>query len=451
MAGGLIMALQLIAGLSLLVLVHEFGHFAAAKFFGMRCEKFFIFFDAWGKSLWSKKIGDTEYGIGWLPLGGYVKISGMIDESMDKEALKQPPQDWEFRSKPAWQRFIVMIGGIVMNIITGIIIFAGYLTTYEKDYIPAEEVEGIYAFELGEKLGFQTGDKIVSVNGSLPERFKDVNGYQMLFGGDVTVQRAGKMVDISLPGNLFKTAQGQSIIAPINHAVKVWGFPSGTNEDGTEMPKSAAEEAGMEEGDIIKKINGKAITNFGILQKELEANKSKNVKIEIERGGEMLPISAKVGDNGKLGFAPKFDSKISNTTKPYTLGSSVTYGAREGWDAIYYNALGIGKMFKGEIDPIESLQSPIGIARKIYGPVWMWDRFWKITGLLSFILAFMNILPIPALDGGHMMFLGYEMITRKKLSDAFLEKAQMVGMLILIPLMIFILGKDLWEMVSGWF
>ena len=439
--GGLIMAAQLIAGLSLLVLVHEFGHFAAARMFGMRCDKFFIFFDAWGKKLWSKKIGDTEYGIGWLPLGGYVKIAGMIDETMDKEAMKEEPQPWEFRSKPAWQRFIVMIGGIVMNLITGVIIFSAYIMVYEKDYIPAESVNQIYAFETADSLGFKTGDKIIAVNGKMPKRFKDVVGYEMMFGADVEVDRNGERKIISLPDDLFNTLKGQRFLESINHSVSVWGV----------MENTGAANAGLLENDKFLKINGLDVTNFGVLSDELKANKSKDVKLEIERAGEVKQLTALVGEDGKLGFGPKFDRKASNPVKEYSFYDSVVYGSKEGWDAIYYNAVGMGKMFTGKINPVESLQSPIGIARKIYGPVWHWDRFWKITGLLSFILAFMNILPIPALDGGHMLFLSYEMITRRKLSDEFLERAQMVGMLILIPLMLFILGKDLLEIVKDFF
>ena len=435
------MAAQLIAGLSLLVLVHEFGHFAAARMFGMRCDKFFIFFDAWGKKLWSKKIGDTEYGIGWLPLGGYVKIAGMIDESMDKEAMSEEPQPWEFRSKPAWQRFIVMIGGIVMNIITGIIIFSGIIMTYEKDYIPSDAVEAVYAFPAAEKFGFQTGDKIIAVNGELPERFNDALGPRMTFGGDVEVERDGKRETIVLPDMLFKIIERERFLMPFKHEVKVAMVADSTG----------AKDAGLLEDDIFRKINGKAVQNYGVLVDELKANQSGIVSLEVERNGSLEKLSAKVSEEGKLGFAPEFDIKASNEVQAYSFFDSVVFGAKTGWNAVYYNAIGMGKMFTGKLPVMENLQSPIGIARKIYGPVWEWERFWKITGLLSFILAFMNILPIPALDGGHMVFLAYEMITRKQLSDNFLEKAQMVGMLILIPLMFFILGKDIWEAIRDFF
>jgi len=439
--GTLVMAAQLIASLSLLVFIHELGHFLAAKAFGMRVDKFFIFFDAWGKRLWSTKIGETEYGIGWLPLGGYVKIAGMIDESMDKEQMAKEPEEWEFRSKPAWQRFIVMVGGIVMNLILGVIIFAGYLSHYEKDYIPVAEMDkGIYAFDMGEEMGFQTGDKILTVNGKTPIRFKDAKGMEVIFGADVEVERNGQREKIEIPGSVFKKLKGQPIIEPFNHQVKVWGIAD----------SSGAKEAGLEPDDVFVAINNKKVRNYGDLKNTLEANKNGSVSLTVERDGKELDLTGKVSDAGKLGFAPKYDGKAVNTTKTYSFGETVTYGMREGWETIYYNAVGLGKIFTGDVDPVESVQSPIGIAR-IFGDVWNWERFWKLTGLLSFVLAFMNILPIPALDGGHMMFLTFEMLTGRSLSDNFLEKAQMVGMMILLPLMLFAIGKDIWVGVMSLF
>ncbi len=439
--GGLVMAAQLIASLSLLVFIHELGHFLAAKAFGMRVDKFFIFFDAWGKKLWSKQIGETEYGIGWLPLGGYVKIAGMIDESMDKEQMAQEPQEWEFRSKPAWQRFIVMIGGIVMNLILGVIIFAGYLNYYEKDYIPVAEMEnGIYAFDIAQEMGFETGDKIIAVNGKQPTRFKDAKGLKVIFGADVEVERNGERKNVQVPGNLFKTLQGQPFIEPFNHQVKVWGV----------IDSSHAKDAGIEADDVFLAVNGKKINNFGDFSGILDKNKNGQVNLTVDRGGKEVQLTSKVSDKGKLGFAPKYEAKPVNDTKAYSFGETITYGMKEGWETIYYNAVGLGKIFTGDVDPVESVQSPIGIAR-IFGPTWNWERFWKLTGLLSFVLAFMNILPIPALDGGHMMFLTFEMLTGRPLSDKFLENAQMVGMLILIPLMLFAIGKDIWIGVMDWF
>jgi len=438
---GLIMAAQLICGLSLLVFVHELGHYLAARYFGMRIDKFFIFFDAFGTKLWSKKIGDTEYGIGWLPLGGYVKIAGMIDESMDKEAMEQEPQPWEFRSKPAWQRFIVMIGGIVMNLLIGVIIFAGYLGYFEKDYIAVEDLkEGIYAHQLAEEVGLKTGDKLLAVNGEKPKRFKDYKGLAVLFGSTLTVDRNGDQLDIEVPGNLFKRG-GEPFMEPFRHNIVVAGVAD----------SMGAKLCGIQREDIIAKVATRSIRNYGDLTDVLMSNKNATISFEVLRDGRTERMSCKVDSMGKLGFGPFFDSDATNTLTAYTTGETITYGIQEGWDAIYYNALGIGKMFTGDIDPVESMQSPIGIAKNIYGGTWEWGRFWRITGLLSFILAFMNILPIPALDGGHMVFLGVEMLRGKPLSDKFLERAQMVGMLILLPLMLLVIGKDIWQIVAEYF
>ncbi len=436
--GGLISAAQLIAALSLLVLIHEFGHFAAAKFFGMRCEKFYIFFDAWGKKLWSKKIGETEYGIGWLPLGGYVKISGMIDESMDKEAMKQEPQEWEFRSKPAWQRFIVMIGGIVMNLILGVIIFAGILKFGAKEYIkPAEMDSGVYAYKFAKTLGFQTGDKILTVDGKEVERFKDVRSPAIRFGADVGIERNGQKMTISVPDTLYNLREplfGQ-IEESFVEEVRA-GYP--------------AEKAGLKEGDKLLSVNDVKVQNFMDFRYELMDKKGKTVNLLVEREGKPLQLTSQVDTSGIMGFTANSKAIEDAPRHPYSVGSSIKYGIKEGWETIYYNAKGMALIAMGKLPFLENVQSPIGIA-KFYGPTWDWFRFWYLTGLISFVLAFMNILPIPALDGGHMVFLAYEMITRRKLSDNFLEKAQMVGMLILIPLMLLILGKDIWELIRGLF
>ncbi len=434
------MAAQLICGLSLLVFVHELGHYLAARYFGMRIDKFFIFFDAFGTKLWSKKIGDCEYGIGWLPLGGYVKIAGMIDESMDKEAMKGEPEEWEFRSKPAWQRFIVMIGGIVMNLLIGVIIFAGYLGYFEKDYIAVDDLkDGIYAFEMAEEMGFETGDKLVAVDGETPIRLKDFKGPAVLFGSTITVERDGKQIDIEVPESSYRRG-GENFFAPYKHDVVVGALPD----------SSGATLCGLQKEDVIKKVATRELNNFGDLQSILQANKESTISVEVLRDGKTERMSCKVDSIGRLGFNPFFDYKTPNKMTAYTAGETVKYGVKQGWEAMYYNALGIGKMFTGEIDPVESMQSPIGIAKNIYGGTWEWGRFWYITGLLSFILAFMNILPIPALDGGHMVFLGVEMLRGKPLSDKFLERAQVLGMLILLPLMLLVIGKDIYQIVAEW-
>ncbi|MCB9042566.1 MAG: RIP metalloprotease RseP [Chitinophagales bacterium] len=400
----------------------------------------FIFFDAWGTKLWSKKIGETEYGIGWLPLGGYVKIAGMIDESMDTEKMKAPPQPWEFRSKPAWQRFIVMIGGIVMNVLLGIVIFAFYLHHYDKDYLPVAAMDkGIYAFEAGEELGFKTGDKLLSINGKSPNRFEDYRSMELLFGADVKVERNGQTVDIQLPDTLF-SRKGEDYFVPYNHKIEVLGVLEG----------SAADKAKLQKGDYVVGLKDELVENFGEMQAKLELYKNQTVPLDIERDGKMQTVEVAIDSTGKIGFFPFFNYKAVNIVKPYSWAESFKYGIKEGWEAIYFNAKGIGLMFTGKINPVESMQSPIGIA-KFFGSVWNWQRFWRITGLLSFVLAFMNILPIPALDGGHILFIIIETLRGKPLSDKFLERAQIAGMLLLIPLMILIMAKDIWQILKDLF
>lgn len=429
------MAAQIIVSLSLLVFIHELGHFLAARMFGMRVEKFFIFMD-WGGKIWSKKFGDTEWGIGIIPLGGYVKIAGMIDESMDKEQMKLPPQPWEFRSKPAWQRFIVMIGGIVMNIILGVIIFTFYMNSFEKEYVPNEVLteQGIYAFESAQKVGLQTGDKIVAVNGSTPQRFKDINGMAVLFGSDWKVERNGEIVNVELPDTLFKSDRGAGFVLPYYHNVSALGVGDDTG----------AQKGGMQAGDMITAVNGEPVLNYGTLKRNLELNKGGKVSLQLKRENETISNEFEVSDKGKLGFAPGFDYKghPKNKAKNYSWGESFKFGCKEGWEAIYYNIKGFALIGKGKLSFFDSVQSPVGIA-KIFGPTWNWKRFWYLTGLISFILAFMNILPIPALDGGHMVFLLIEMVRGKPFSDEFMEKTQMVGFIILVPFMLLIVGKDI--------
>lgn len=439
--GFLIGAGQLIFALSILVFVHELGHFLAARAFGIKVEKFFIFFDVYGTKLWSKKIGETEYGIGTLPLGGYVKIAGMIDESMDKEQLKLPPQSWEFRSKPAWQRLIVMIAGVIMNIIVGIIILAFCNLYFIKGYVPADALkDGVYAFEMGERLGFKTGDKILKVNGETPNRLNDIASGKLLFGADIEALRDGKTIKFRTPDTLFKVAKGMPTLEAYKHDIKIGGV--------AETNKIAFEK--LKEDDVIAGINGANILNYGQLKDSLLASKNKVVSLDIKRANERLKVEVPVDTAGKIGFMPIYDSESANEFKKYGLGSAFVYGCKDGFAQLYYSVLGIGKMISGKISFVKDTQSLVGIGR-IYGAEWIWEKFWLLTALISLGLAVMNMLPIPALDGGHIMFLIAEMIKGKPLSESFQEKAQMVGMIILIPLMIFMLLKDvvLWWLEKG--
>ena len=442
---------QLLLGLSLLVFVHELGHFLAAKAFNMRVDKFFIFFDAWGKKIWSKKIGETEYGIGWLPLGGYVRIAGMIDETQDAEQLSEEPEEWEFRSKPAWQRFIVMIGGVVMNVITGLIIFTMFLHTFEKEYLPVTELnkQGIFAHDAAQEVGLKTGDKIVAINGTAPERFKELTSIKVLLGAKLTVERNGKMVDVQVPEGFFEKLKGRPFIEPMEQYVLIESFdiPGGSPKYG--------QKAGLKKGDRLTAINGEKVMRFSDLVDYLdkavtENDRTNNVggiaEVEVEREGKRLSFISKVDTAGKLGFAPGFDYPYQ--FEKYTWGSAFKYSYREGWELIMSQLVAFKMMFTGKLNPSDSLASPIAIAQ-VYGSEWDWARFWKITGLLSFILAFMNILPIPALDGGHIMFIIIETIIGRKLSDQFMEKAQIFGFVLLMGLMVFAFGNDIYKWFVG--
>ena len=432
------MAAQLILGLSIIVIIHEFGHFIAARAFNIRVEKFFLFFDAWGFKLFSIKKGNTKYGIGWLPLGGYVKISGMIDESMDMEQLKKPPQSWEFRSKPAWQRLIVMVAGVIMNLILGIIIFSFVIISFEKQYLPNDEVvEGIYAFESGRDVGFKTGDKILAINGEKIERFKDAQSISVLFGSEIDVDRDGSQVNIVVPDSYYKklkeTGSGL-LIEPLNFPFHIDSVVKGMNAD----------KAGLLKGDKVLRLDNVVVDSWGSFREFIVNNKGKDIDIEVLRNHDTILSNLTIDSTGIIGV---ITSSAPYKMKDYSLVSAFQYGTKDAIELLVVNLKGLGKLFSGEEKVTESLQGPIGIAR-IYGGQWNWRKFWFITGLLSMFIGFVNILPIPALDGGHVIFLIYESITRRRLSDKFMEYAQIAGMAILIALMVFVVGNDIFKLLQ---
>lgn len=435
--GTLIMAAQLLVGLGLLVFIHELGHFLAARAFGIRVEKFYIFFDFNGWKLWSRQIGDTEYGIGWFPLGGYVKISGMVDESMDKSYQTTEAQPWEFRSKPAWQRFIVMVGGITMNIILGIFIFTHWLLNYQVEFLPPANVQdGIYAYQLAREHGLQTGDKILKINGKPAERFVDLVSLKVFFGAVLTVERNGQIIEVDLPDEMFQRFKSSKdmFIAMQNFRFSVDSVSS-----------ESAKAAGLQAGDSIITYNGQPVTSFGQFREWNFSNIGKTVALGVVRGSDTVLLHTPIDSMGRVGFVHKpFPDPYQHV--PYTLGSAFHYSIRDGFETIYYNAVGLGKIFTGKVSASDSVQSPIDIA-VIYGPRWDWSRFWYLTGLISFVLAFMNILPIPALDGGHVMFILYEVIRGKPASDKFLERAQVVGMVLLLTLMVFAFGNSIYKLL----
>jgi len=428
---------QLILGLTILVGLHELGHMLAAKWFGMRVEKYAIGFPP---KVFGKKIGETEYMLGLIPLGGFVKISGMVDESMDTDSLKEEPKPWEFRSKPAWQRLIVMMGGIIVNVITGIVIYIALTYSYGEQYIPAKEVKyGVVANELGKDIGFRTGDRIVAVNGRELEKFEEVYSMEALLGRNAyyTVEREGERVDLKVPVDLMDRLadrEDRMLFVQPRQPFKV----------GQVLAGSAADKAGLQEGDYITMVNGEPVKFFHEFQQTLQQNAGKAVTMVVEREGKPIKLQANVSEEGTIGFQPV--QLLQLATRDYSLGEAIPLGTEQAFGVITANLKGFGKIFRGEVSASKSLSGPIGIAQ-IFGDTFSWYKFWSITAMLSMVLAFMNFLPIPALDGGHVVFLTYEMISGRKPSDNFLENAQKVGMVLLLGLMAFAVFNDVFKIV----
>lgn len=433
------MAAQLIAGLSILVILHELGHFLAARAFGIKVEKFYLFFDAWGFKFFSFKVGDTEYGLGWLPLGGYVKIAGMIDESMDVEQMKQPAQDWEFRSKPAWQRLIVMLGGVTVNVILGIFIFWMLTFSYGDSYIPnAEAKHGIVAYDLAKEIGLKSGDKVMAINGKPLEKYSDLWSSDIVLGsGVLDVFRNDQTIKIRIPSNFIEKISDKGRSNYIDDIPRILSVID------TVTPGNNAEKAGFKKGDQFISANDSSVMYMDELKLFLKSNASKTVNFKVLRAQDTVSISSVISAEGTLGFAPKIDFELKHID--YGFFEALPIGVSKAWSTLSDNVKGLAKVVKGEVKATKAIQGPIGIA-SIYGATFNWFKFWMLTGVLSMILAFMNILPIPALDGGHSVFLIIEMIIGRPLSDKFMERAQMIGFFILIGLMVFAFGNDLWKL-----
>lgn len=434
---------QVLLGLSLLIVLHELGHFLAARAFGIKVEKFYLFFDAWGVKLFKFNYKGCEYGIGWLPLGGYVKIAGMIDESMDTEQMKQEPQPWEFRSKPAWQRLIVMLGGIIVNVIVGIFVFWMLIYSYGmSDIDNSRLVNGVVPGIVGKEVGIQTGDRIVKVNGKEPKYFnRDILNTDVLFGDAVlTVERNGQQLDITMPadiGNLVSEHKANQFVQPRE---KITGVR--IIEDG-----SPAEKMGLTVGDSILSVNSQPVAFFDEFRDHLVANSGKAVELAVLRGQEEVVLIGTVSEEGRLGFGFNGPRDLPVIHQQFGFWESLPIGTAKAFNVITDNIKGFGKIFKGELRADKALSGPVGIAQ-LFGTEVDWVRFWSLVGLISMALAFMNLLPIPALDGGHVVFLLVEMIQGKPLSDNFLEKAQMVGFFILVALMIFVFGNDIFKLTQ---
>lgn len=438
--GTVITIAQFLLSLSILIILHECGHFFPAKWFKTRVEKFYLFFDPYF-SLFSFKKGETEYGIGWLPLGGYVKISGMIDESFDKEQMEGPAQPWEFRSKPAWQRLIIMIGGVTVNLILGVLLFAMIFNVWGRNYLPNSEVKyGIYVDSLGTELGFLDGDKILKIGDKEVERFSKgqfITDIVFNDGSKVTVERDGREMEIQLNettvSELANYSNSKKTIFGLRKPFKAFGFSK----------DSHSEAAGLKVDDRIIGVDGKIIPWFHEFGPALDKTDKEIVNvIAIRNDRDTVYADVKLTEDKKLGIYPYQDGDLFNyENEKFGFIEAIPIGARHGMNFISMQAKAFGKMFTGELNPNKSMGSLITIAKE-YGPRWDWLNFWNMTATLSILLAFINILPIPALDGGHVMFLLWEVITGKKPSDKVLEYSTMAGFIFLVLLMVYALGID---------
>lgn len=430
----IVKAIQLLLSLSLLIVLHELGHFIPAKIFKTRVEKFFLFFDV-KFALFKKKIGDTVYGIGWLPLGGYVKISGMIDESMDKEQMEKPPEPWEFRSKPAWQRLIIMLGGVTVNLILGFLIFIMIMFVWGENYVGPEEMpEGFAIVDEFKEYGFDDGDRILEVNGEDFQNSIDVNKH--LFMRDVknitVLHQNGEKETIDIPENIGESMWEEGIMMPF--------IPIQRPILDSVLTENPAGIAGLKKGDSLISINEQEIGYWHELAPIASENIGKEIEVVFKRDAEIMSVTLTPDEDGKLGVTPQSNFEVK--TKKYNLAESV----KEGFNYGYWTLRDYVYQFKYVFTSKGASQlGGFGAIGGLFPDTWNWQGFWYTTALISIILAFMNILPIPALDGGHVVFLLYEMVTGRKPNDKFMEIAQMVGFFILIALVLYANGNDVYR------
>lgn len=440
----LIKAAQLILSLSILVVLHELGHFIPAKWFKTRVEKFYLFFDA-GFSLFKVKKGETEYGIGWLPLGGYVKISGMVDESMDTEQLKEPPKPWEFRSKPAWQRLIIMLGGVTVNLILGFFIYAMVLYTYGETFMKADEVPyGVHVDDRMEPLGFADGDMVLALNGERQEAYNDIR--RNIFTNtvmSVTVLREGREIELAMPRDLGQILIDSNIREPF-----IMRMPTVVD---TLLPGQPAMAAGLQRGDSIVGVNDVRSPYFNDIANTLMSMPNETIQLHLVRNGVPQQLEIQTTEQGTIGFGPVLPGKRSEFNfekRSYAFGEAIIGGFFEAKETLEGYVLSLRFLFS------KSGASQIGsfiTIGSIFDAGWDWEVFWRTTAFLSIILAFMNLLPIPALDGGHVVFLLYEMIAGRPAPQKFLEKAQIIGVVLLIGLMALAIGNDVYRWLTGGF
>jgi regulator of sigma E protease len=443
----LIKASQFILSLSLLIVLHELGHFIPAKLFKTRVEKFYLFFD-YKFSIFKKKIGETVYGIGWIPLGGYVKISGMIDESMDTEQLKEEPKPWEFRSKPAWQRLIIMLGGVFVNFILGIFIYIMLMYSYGEKYLPNENVaNGVWVQDsLAVSLGLQNGDKILSVDGEEIKKFSDIT-IEFINGNNYTLERNGLIIKKELPvdfiDKLISRGKNAGMIVRPRSPFMFAEFQENSLNANSEL----------KDKDIVIAINGQSLKYQDEVESLLNENKGKEISMTVKRGEENKTFNVAVNDNGKLGVVI-YGMTFSDLEKlgyydladiNYSFADAIPAGINKSYQTLTNYVKQLKKIFNPSTGAYKGLGGFISIG-SIFPSTWSAESFWNITAFLSIMLGFMNLLPIPALDGGHVVFTLWEMITGKKPSDKFLEYAQVTGFILLITLLLFANGNDIFRL-----
>mgnify|MGYP002508480171 FL=1 len=434
----LIKLIQFFVSLSLLVMIHEFGHYIVARIFKIRVEKFYIFFDPWF-SLFKWKRGDTEYGVGWLPLGGYVKIAGMIDESMDLEQMQAPVQPYEFRAKPAWQRFMVMIAGVVMNILLAMMIYTGIRYAYGESYMANEDVKWGYVFnESAERMGFRDGDKFVSVDGEAIDDVNEVRSKLLLTKEDrhVVVDRAGEQVAFTIPFEQMLEMRRNREYEDL-YALRLPFFIDS-------LASASAIDAGLQVGDQVVALNGEETIGVQEITDKLQQHKSDTVTLTVLRSGVANELVVPINEEGKMGVMFKGDV-FQPRTRTFTFFEAIPAGVNMAVDTVvdYWEQLKL--IFQPKTKMYEELGGFISIGN-IFPSEWDWHQFWSMTAFLSIILAVMNIIPIPGLDGGHMIFTFWEMITGRKVSDKVLEVAQYIGMALILALVIFANGNDIYKL-----
>ncbi len=432
----LIQILTFILIISILVILHEFGHYLPAKYFKIKVEKFYLFFD-WKFSLFKKKIGETEWGIGWLPLGGYVKIAGMIDESMDTEQMKQEPKPWEFRSKPAWQRLIVMVGGVTVNFFLAWIIYTGLLTVNGDTYIPANNLKyGVVVDSIGEKIGLRTGDQILAIDGKKAKKFTDAQ-LDILLGDELTVNRGGKEITFPIKEEALAdvlATQGKNFL----------GYRQKTIVEKV-VANSAAEKAGLQAGDEVVSIDGANDIFYNDFSRIVSSSPNKRLELGINRGGKPTQITVNVPSEGKIGVYPNIEDLF--VTDHYGFLAAIPAGFNQTIEVLTKQVKQFKIIFNTKTKGYKAVKGPIGIV-EMMPATWNWGFFWNFLAMFSVWLAFVNLLPIPALDGGHVMFLLYEMVSGRAPSEKVLERGQIVGFVIVMGLMAIIFGNDIWNIIK---